>query len=679
MRIAAVIVMLLALGCSDDDETEIVPPPAPRCAPGEWARDDGVCVAAGLPPDLPCPPAEWLRDDGVCIPAGVPQDGCGEGFVHDGDRGCEAILPEGPCPPGLMAVPGERTCRAIATCAAGRWGDIPVEPDTEYVDASYSGTDSDGSALKPWTTLQAAVDAASSGAIVAIAQGSYVEDVKVSDKPVRLWGVCPTLVEVVGTGVALGALRVFPGADGTEVRALSIRGGAMGFFMDGALDVLVDRVRVHDNAWRGINVDNSLGPTGATLRASLLEQNHEAGIFTSGSEVTVETSVIRFTQLNGRGLVGRGMSVQQQPFTGVPSTLLLRASVLEQNHEIAVFLEGSEATVENSVVRTTQPDGLGLLGNGLDVESHPINDAASTLLLRTSLVEQNHSIGVLNEGSEVTVENSVVRDTQADVQRHLGLGVATREHAKTGAPSTLLLRASLVDQNADVGVFVRASVATVEKSMVRGGGVGVMTTNAAGARSSMSIRDSLIDHSGALGILVDGSDATVETSVVRDTVPDVEGMFGRGVSAQSSPTNVPSTLLMRAVLIEQSHEAALSVIDSEAIVETCAVRDTVPNPGWGGGHGVIVFTKRVAASATITRTHIHQGALAAIAAWAAHVRLSDSALSCHTFDLNTESYMGTLAEIEDLGGNACGCPNATASCRAVSTGLLPPQSLELPP
>ncbi|HZO13070.1 MAG TPA: hypothetical protein VFB62_07420, partial [Polyangiaceae bacterium] len=200
-------VMLVALGCSDDDDTEDIVPPPGGCAPGEWPRADGVCVAAGLPPDMPCAPAEWQSDDSSCIPAGVPADGCAAGFVHDGDRGCEAILPDAPCGAGSMAVPGETTCHEVVSCGTGTWGDIPVEPDTEYVDASYAGMDSDGSALKPWTSVQAAVDAAAPGAIVAIAEGSY-SDVRISDAPVRLFGVCPGLVEIVGTGAGIAALIV---------------------------------------------------------------------------------------------------------------------------------------------------------------------------------------------------------------------------------------------------------------------------------------------------------------------------------------------------------------------------------------------------------------------------------------------------------------------------------------
>jgi hypothetical protein len=47
----------------------------------------------------------------------------------------------------------------VPSRGAAPWGDIPVESDTEHVDASYSGGNSDGSSAAPWTTIQAGVDA----------------------------------------------------------------------------------------------------------------------------------------------------------------------------------------------------------------------------------------------------------------------------------------------------------------------------------------------------------------------------------------------------------------------------------------------------------------------------------------------------------------------------------------
>ncbi|MBI4701007.1 MAG: hypothetical protein HY744_07590 [Deltaproteobacteria bacterium] len=121
--------------------------------------DNGGCQPAGVPPDMPCPPGEALVDGGKCQPAGVPAEACGQGFEPDGNGGCEPILPAEPCPKGQMAVPGETECHEVAPCGAGKWGDIPADNATQYVDAAYAGGGSDGSAEKPWTSIQAGIDA----------------------------------------------------------------------------------------------------------------------------------------------------------------------------------------------------------------------------------------------------------------------------------------------------------------------------------------------------------------------------------------------------------------------------------------------------------------------------------------------------------------------------------------
>jgi len=171
---------------------------AGACAAGEALDSGGGCCAAG----------ETVLDAGGCRPAGIAPNECAAGFLADDRAGCEPVLPGEPCPKGLMAVPGDTTCREVAPCGMGSWGDIPTEASTQHVDGSYAVGDSDGTAAKPWTTIQAAVDAAAPGAIVAVAAGSYIEDVTVDAKPVRLWGRCPAQVEIVGTQASFPAVLV---------------------------------------------------------------------------------------------------------------------------------------------------------------------------------------------------------------------------------------------------------------------------------------------------------------------------------------------------------------------------------------------------------------------------------------------------------------------------------------
>ena len=309
----------LALAACNDPTTTGPPIPAAGptpCVPGELTLADGTCQPAGLPPDMPCPPGEMLLDDGTCQKAGVPASACEVGFLPDGKDGCEPILPAAPCPEGLMAVPGDTLCREVAPCGSGTWGNIPVEANTQFVDKSYAGGNSDGTQAKPWTIIQSGVIAAANGAIVAVAAGSYPEDVAIQGKAVRLWGRCPAMVEVVGTGAAFGAIRVIKqAADGAEIHGIAATGlkSCIGVF--GAKNVVIEGVWLHGAGSAGLAVLEDFGATSVVMKGSLIEQNHDFGVFVGGSHVTLEATAVRSTQPDAQGFFGRGINIREHSVT----------------------------------------------------------------------------------------------------------------------------------------------------------------------------------------------------------------------------------------------------------------------------------------------------------------------------------------------------------------------------
>src|SRR4030095_5780598 len=115
----------------------------------------------------------------------------------------------------------------------------------------------------PWTSIQAGIDAAVAGAIVAVASGDYTEDLVVQFKLVRLWGECPASVRVVGTGTGTRPSTLFigTGASGTEGRRIALSGPLVGVLLSGSEDVIVEETWIHDNLMRGINAQDDLGPT----------------------------------------------------------------------------------------------------------------------------------------------------------------------------------------------------------------------------------------------------------------------------------------------------------------------------------------------------------------------------------------------------------------------------------
>ncbi|WP_437752274.1 right-handed parallel beta-helix repeat-containing protein [Sorangium sp. So ce1389] len=591
-------------------------PPDMPCPPGEMPLDGGGCQPAGVPPDMPCAPGEMPLPSGSCQRAGVPPVACGQGFEPDGRRGCEPILPEGMCPPGQMAIPGDVDCEEVAPCGDGDYGSIPVDATTQFVNGAYAGTDSDGTRAKPWKRIQEGIDHARASAIVAVAAGIYAEDLRVRARRVRLWGRCPSLVEVVGTGEEVATLAVVEGAaSGSEVRALAITGPGLGFFTTGASDVIVEHVWIHDTRSEGLHVEDTLGPTSVAVRASLIEGAEDVAVGLIGSETTFETTVIRDTQPGRDGTFGVGI-VSQNSAQG-RARLALRRSLLEQNRTIGVYILGSDATIEATVLRDTQPDSDGMLGRGLEIEYYPETLERANVTVRESLLEHNHEFGVFVAASDATIETTVVRDTQPHSDGTGGAAIEIEDDGR-GRRAALALRTSLLENNLGTGLRIEGSDATVEATVVRGtqpssGGslgraVEVLSTRK--ERAALSLRTSLLEHNHDTGVLVEGASAEVEATVVRDTEPAGQGTDGIGIRAQGDrETGERALLTLRASLLEQNRYLGVHVLGSDATIEESVVRDTQPHSDGTAGHGIAIQhfpATRERAKATLRAVRLSQ-------------------------------------------------------------------------
>lgn len=648
-RLSVLALLALLTGC-DGAETEPAPPQLPpSCAEHELALPDGSCIRPGVLPD-----------------------GCGEGFVHDGAYGCEPILPAEPCPPGQMAVPGDDTCRSVMACGPGKWGDLPVDATTQYVDGAYSGGDSDGSENRPWPTIGQAVSAAAPGALIAVAAGSYPENLYISGKAVRLWGVCPEQVTIEGTGSAIGpcplaTVCIADRAHGTEVGGVGILGPGMGITLSGSQGVIVDRVWVHDTGTRGIGVESTLALTSIEIRGSLIEQSHEGGMIVSGSDAMVDRSVLRYglPRIPDQRL-GRGITIQRlcwQTSGGwqcapTRASLVVTRSLVEQNHAAGIQVMSSDATIDSSVVRTTLPRasdqrygmGVNVQYSCLETPAGPECDPATraSAHISRSLIEQNHRAGISVVASDAVLDDLVVR------------GNLPRALDQIGGRG----------MDVQLGCYDTPTGPICDRE----------------TRANVSVSRSLIEHNHEGGIGIHGSDGTVDLSVVRFSLPNASDQTrGRGINIQPScPTRVqgerlcdPETRSWATVarsLIEHNREQGLVIMGSDATVDSSVVRSTLANAAtnaFGDGITVLAFD----ASGAITNSLVADNARAGVASFGASTSVAGTHIRCAAFELNGEPYGGSDFEFVDGGGNSCGCPTADSACQLVSVGLEPPEPL----
>ena len=600
----------LLVACSTDESA----PAAPASQPPDGGADAGACA-----------PGETASSDGGCTAAGIPPDECADGFEPDGANGCRAILPADPCPSGQMAIPGELACHEVAPCGAGDWGDIPTDATTQHVNAAYAGGASDGSAADPWKTVQAAIDAADPGAIVAIAAGTYAEDLSLAGKPVRLWGRCPAMVELRPAGAPLAVLSFGSGAQESEIRGVAITGAAAAAAVLGVGDVSFAAVWIHDTASQGIHVESNGPLVAAAVTGSLIERTREVALYGSAAELRVERSVVRDTRPATGGLAGRGVSVQYRPATKVRSGLELRDSIIEQSREIGVYASGSDVTIERVVVRDTQPQQSDMdQGRGISVIQSSDGAAAGKGTIRDVVVERCFDSGILVGWADLTIERTVVRDMSPNASNQwAGRGIEAQAVAGDKAPA----------------VVVRSSVVT-------------------------GVHD--------LGVRLSGGALTLEQTLVRDVLARAaDGRFGRGVHAQDL-AGVPATLVLRGSRVEGTRELGVSVVGAAttATIEQTLVAATSAAEADGlFGDGLVVER----AHATITGSAIEASARAGISNFGGFVEIGTTALQCNPIHLDGETYEGVPAGFDDTGGNACGCAPESVACELQSSGLTPPE------
>ncbi len=576
------------------------------------------------PPDSgsPCPPGEMTLEDGSCLAAGVPPDACAEGFVADGLGGCTAVLPADLCDPGLMAVPGETTCRPIADCGSGPWGNLPVDGQTQYVDGAYQGS-SDGTAEHPWTTIQSAIDAAPPGGMVAVAAGQYVEGVVIEEKPVALWGRCPDLVQLSYLADSTALRFAGSAVSGSSVHQLAVAGLGYGVTVHGAEDVVLERLWIHHANRSGLVLVGDDGPITATLRSSLLSHNGRSAVIADGPQTTlaIEQSVVREGIATGALQDGVGVSSQRGAHVSLTRCLV------EHNYWVGIQGNGGHLTVVDSVSRFTHPLSSGEGGIGI-LAFHDAGTSPAVSVIGSELAGNTRS-GIAVEGGTLLMELTTVRDT---------------------AP-----------EGTDEGI---------------GSGVDLVEDYGDGVPSSGTIRQSHIRGSHVMGIYVANSEVAIELTEIHDTYGGGLGFrAGRGLQLQNERPEL-STSTVHALALRHNQEVGIMVAGHVQVeITDTLIEDT---PAWDGvlGDGlVVVWQPAGAATATVKHCRVANSARAAVHTHGGTIALQDSSMECSPIYLNSQDAESFTGALNDNGGNRCGCGPELGECQVMSTEIEPPGPL----
>ena len=498
-----------------------------------------------------CDGASSAGDSDTATDPGPPS--CDEGYRHEPDLP-DAFLDDFPdrCVP--------------QSCGSGRWGDLEVDEDTVFVDATMSEV-GDGSENAPFTSIQAGLDAASAGGDgrVVVAAGVYFESILLTEThhALHLAGRCQELV-VVDTSEGQEDVTGFraEGLDGTEswrVEGLTITnapGG--GIWLEGGeltasnllltgnrkygafsqydtSRLILDRVSIADTlpTSDGVNGRGIYASGGAWVKATscVLQGNTEAGVLASGTgtQVTLADLKIQDTQAVADGDRGFGIAVQNGAHLDATSC------VLERNSAAGVFagLEGTTVTLEGIEIRDTRPRSNGLGGMGIYALDGARLKATSCVLVG------NTKVGVLADkpGSEIVLLGVEVHDTLPSDDGKFGRGINVQGGSRLDATSCV------VDGNSGAGIFAsgegtEVALSDVEvrgtKALAGGGGRGVSVQG--GARFDMT--SCTVTGNTEIGVIAEG--AGTELSLldveIRETRRDAVMTVAVGLVSQSEAT-----------------------------------------------------------------------------------------------------------------------------------------------
>jgi hypothetical protein len=636
-RLAATAVLVFALSaCSDDTSAGIPDAATDASLDGDAGVDAAPDTSVTAPvPMAPAPPA---------LPVLTPcPDGWREVDHGDGLITCDPWPESGysACASGETHFPGEPACTRIGTaCPTGDYPEaLPPGGPVIYVLASATGRQ-DGTIANPYASVQAAVDAAADGAVLAIGKGRY-DEALVTTSAVTLVGACPA--ETV-----LTSSEATPGFDGTvlvagagvEIRNLTIADSArLGVVVDGTgSSVHLEDVALRSVEGYGIFVwpENVLtarsllvadtrpyavghpreGTRGRGMQAvfggraeisrGVFVRNHDTGVNAFGGDVLLEDVAVLETQsqvLDGQ--FGAAFEAQQG------GRLEARRVTFEGSHLRGGAFFAATGRFEDVVIRGTRGRMLdGFLGWGVEVAR------SSDVEFTRVWFEDNLELGILGGGPgyRLSLTDTVVRHVGTGVDGTLGAGIWVQGYETTSplGPGEVNLERVWVSDTATIGVgaiggnvSARITDTTIRATGLTGGdstGSGAGLEVADGA--FVSAERLLVEDAAAMGILVQGnrggaSEGTTGGTnraelILRDTTVrstrsiGADGTLGRGLHVEFGLVNGER------VRFEGNREVTLMAFSSRVTLSDLTIADTLVAecgdscPVDGFGHGFVM-------------------------------------------------------------------------------------------
>ena len=601
--------LLLLLGACDEDREEKNAPPADGgttnpcgkglkpyqsacvpaldvCKDGEVPLPGGGCKAVGV---VECTGGLKLPGAASCTLVGQPAT-CPSGWSKVKGGWCEPAYAKTKCAAGYKPVLGKTTCQQIRDCGSGTWGDIKTTTKTIYVDGSNKGT-AIGTKAQPYATIYMAVKYARDGDHIAIAAGTYHEDVNLN-YGVTLEGRCPQMVTIKQkSSNYYGAIDIF--AKGVIIKGLTVTSDMYGIVIYKGSTAVIEEVVATGCGTIGIFVsDGAVG----SIKNSLLHENHEAGLMMYKGKVDfTNTAILNNLPKKSTGEDGLGIVTTCTSTTDPAQQVTITDSLILGNTEFGIFLNTTRATLTRTVVADTKVRADKDYGIGIMAQVGQGATVGSKLQFTDVLVANNRDIGVYLQGSHAIADRLVIRDTDGSAKdNYSGQGIFLEPDHVVTKPSSLVLRDSVISGNRRAGISVISSDCEVLRSLIldtriqlstSDGGFGIATnmgeTPRLDRQVTLTVKDSILARNSSTALNLCATKATLERVLVKDTKGGMttnaggQVQTGEGLLAYSDKqfTSKAETTITDSVF-NKNRVNGVRIIGSKATITRTVIQDT---------------------------------------------------------------------------------------------------------
>jgi hypothetical protein len=347
-------------------------------------------------------------------------------------------------------------------CRTDSYPALPAgAPSALYVSTGCPREGADGTPERPYATVSEALAAASPGAAVLVAPGTYAEHLNITQGVVLVGSSDADHADAAAAIVSPG-VGSFLGCEGRQTST-------------------------------AINICDARG---VTLRGIRVSNAVAAGIKVSGGDAIIEGSVVENTALEGEQY-GHGVIVANA------GSIILQHSAVTGSAGVGVFVTGAGAIILQNTIRDSG-------GPGLRVDS-----AQGDVAINGNVIENNTQLGVGVFGSRAIILQNQIRGTRLDPE---GIGdgfLASALSGENGAPlaeSDVELQDNEISGNARVGALFTAAAKSIilqhntvaDNASSTAFGAGVWLQGGAGNDPSTRIEDNDITANRFIGIGVTG-------------------------------------------------------------------------------------------------------------------------------------------------------------------------------